>query len=92
VKEVTSRFFLGSTKTRRSIGGATFGRPSTAELRRWLNDRATPRVVKNEIWSFLQYRRDPQAAYAQGREERRKDKSVFRRAGRAVRLLERSIA
>lgn len=43
-KKVTSRF-------------GTFIRPSTAEYRRWLRAKDTPREVKNYIYSALRYRR-----------------------------------
>lgn len=30
--------------------------PSTAEIRRWLRDRNTPRAVKGKLWAFLRNR------------------------------------
>jgi hypothetical protein len=47
-----------STKTRRHSGAFVFtARPSTAEMRRWLRDKATPRHIKLRLYSALQYRR-----------------------------------
>lgn len=46
-----------SKTTRRHYGSVVSSHPTTAELRRWLRDPATPRGIKNHLYEWLNYRR-----------------------------------
>lgn len=52
------RAFLNARSTKkRVLPSVIVIKPSTAELRRWLRDKTTPRHIKNRIYTILRHRR-----------------------------------